>query len=221
MQRVYFISGLGADKRVFEKLDLSWCEPVFVTWIRPLSKESLPAYAARLRRQIGDPSPIIVGISFGGMLAAEMLRVDPSVTIILLASIQNSKELPRWYRLGKYLPLYRVLPRPLLLPGNFISQWLFGVRSAAGRQTFNQIVQNTDSDFVRWAIWSILHWKTASALPPGIIHIHGTKDRILPCPAGITTHKIQGGGHLLPLEYPETISQLLKNHILSPGTVIY
>jgi hypothetical protein len=95
------------------------------------------------------------------------------------------------------------------------------VRSGAARQLVKQIVQNTDTGFVRWAIWSILHWKTASALLPGIIHIHGTKDRILPCPAGTTMHKIQGGGHLLPLEFPETISQLLKNHILSPGTVIY
>lgn len=217
MQRVYFISGLGADKRVFEKLDLSWCEPVFVTWIKPLRKETLPAYAARLRRQIDDPSPIVVGISFGGMLAAEMLRLDPSVRILLLASIQNSKQLPQWYRLGKYLPLYLALPRRLLLPGNFISQWLFGVRTASVKRLFKQIVQNIDTGFVKWAIWSILHWKTASALSPGIIHIHGTKDRILPCPAGVTTHKIPGGGHLLPLEYPETISQLLKKHILSPG----
>lgn len=217
MQRVYFISGLGADKRVFEKLDLSWCEPVFVTWIKPLRKETLPAYAARLRRQIDDPSPIVVGISFGGMLAAEMLRLDPSVRILLLASIQNSKQLPQWYRLGKYLPLYLALPRRLLLPGNFISQWLFGVRTASVKRLFKQIVQNTDTGFVKWAIWSILHWKTASALSPGIIHIHGTKDRILPCPAGVTTHKIPGGGHLLPLEYPEPISQLLKKHILSPG----
>lgn len=216
MKRVYFISGLGADKRVFEALDLSWCEPVFVSWIKPLPKESLPAYAARLRQQMDDPSPIIVGISFGGMLAAEMLRADPSIRIILLASIQNSQQLPRWYRPGKYLPLYRILPRFLLLPGNALGQWLFGVRSATAKQAFKKIVQHSDTAFVRWAIWSILHWKTASALPPGITHIHGTKDRILPCPAGTTAHMIPGGGHLLPLEYPEAISKLLKKHILSP-----
>lgn len=210
MQRVYFISGLGADKRVFEALDLSWCEPVFVSWIKPLHKESLPDYAARLRQQINDPSPIIVGISFGGMLAAEMLRTDSSIRAILLASIQNSRQLPGWYRLGKYLPLYRILPRFLLLPGGMTGQWLFGARSAAARQIFKQIILNTDIGFVRWAIWSILHWKSTPAFLP-ITHIHGTKDRILPCPAGVDVTIIQGGGHLLPLEYPGTISQLLKN----------
>ncbi|MFT3677486.1 MAG: alpha/beta hydrolase [Chitinophagaceae bacterium] len=213
MQRVYFISGLGADKRVFEKLDLSWCDPVFVSWIKPLPKESLSDYAIRIRQQIADSSPTIVGVSFGGMLAAEMLRTDPSIKVILLSSIQNSRQLPGWYRLGKYLPLYRVLPRFLLLPGGMAGQWLFGARSAAARQTFRQIALNTDTDFVRWAIWSILHWKSATDLLP-IMHIHGTKDRILPRPAGVTTDIIQDGGHLLPLEYPAIISQLLKKYIL-------
>lgn len=213
MQRVYFISGLGADKRVFEKLDLSWCDPVFVSWINPLPKESLSDYAIRIRQQIADSSPTIVGVSFGGMLAAEMLRTDPSIKVILLSSIQNSRQLPGWYRLGKYLPLYRVLPRFLLLPGGMAGQWIFGARSAAARQTFRQIALNTDTDFVRWAIWSILHWKSATDLLP-IMHIHGTKDRILPRPAGVTADIIQDGGHLLPLEYPAIISQLLKKYIL-------
>jgi len=213
MQRVYFISGLGADKRVFEALDLTWCEPVFVSWIKPLRQESLIDYAGRLRQQINDPTPVVVGISFGGILAAEMLRTDPSMRVILLASVQNSQQLPRWYRLGKYLPLYRILPRFLLLPGGIMGQWLFGARSVLARQTFKQIVQNTDIDFVRWAIWSILHWKSATDLLP-LIHIHGTKDRILPRPAGVTADMIQGGGHLLPLEYPAIISQLLKKYIL-------
>jgi len=216
MKRVYFISGLGADRRVFEALDLSWCEPVFVSWIKPLRQESLTDYAGRLRQQINDPAPVVVGISFGGMLAAEMLRADPSMRVILLASVQNSQQLPRWYRLGKYLPLYRILPRFLLLPGGIMGQWLFGARSVPARQTFKQIVQNTDLDFVRWAIGSILHWRSASVTPLRVTHIHGTKDRILPCPAGASVHRVDGGEHLLPLEHSATISQLLKKYILTP-----
>jgi hypothetical protein len=34
MKKVYFISGLGADKRAFSFLDLSFCEPVFINWIQ-------------------------------------------------------------------------------------------------------------------------------------------------------------------------------------------
>ena len=56
MKKVYFISGLGADKRIFSFLDLSFCEPVFIDWITPLKNESLESYALRLRKQIPDIS---------------------------------------------------------------------------------------------------------------------------------------------------------------------
>ncbi|HLG39082.1 MAG TPA: hypothetical protein VI461_05410, partial [Chitinophagaceae bacterium] len=68
MKKVYFISGLGGDKRVFSFLDLSFCEPVFIEWIKPLKKESLESYALRLRNQIPEKNPVIVGVSLGGMM---------------------------------------------------------------------------------------------------------------------------------------------------------
>jgi len=39
--QVYFLSGLGADKRIFELLNLSFCEPVFIDWIPPQQNETL------------------------------------------------------------------------------------------------------------------------------------------------------------------------------------
>jgi pimeloyl-ACP methyl ester carboxylesterase len=74
VNKVYFISGLCADKRAFSFLNLSFCEPVFINWIQPLKNESLSAYALRLKEQIRDDNPIIVGVSFGGMLATEMAK---------------------------------------------------------------------------------------------------------------------------------------------------
>ena len=70
--QVYFISGLGADKTVFQLLDLSYCEPVFIDWIKPAKKEPLKAYALRLKAEKNMPdNAVIVGLSFGGMLATE------------------------------------------------------------------------------------------------------------------------------------------------------
>jgi hypothetical protein len=52
MKKVYFISGLGADKRAFSFLDLSFCEPVFIDWIQPLKNELLPEYALDLKNKL-------------------------------------------------------------------------------------------------------------------------------------------------------------------------
>src|SRR5436190_22473098 len=100
MKKIYFISGLGADKRVFSFLDLSFCEPIFIDWITPLKKESLESYALRLRQSIPEPEPIIIGISFGGMLATEMAKADNRIKSIIIASNKTSDELPKLFRIG-------------------------------------------------------------------------------------------------------------------------
>lgn len=104
MQKVYYISGLGADKRAFSFLDLSFCEPVFVDWISPLKKESLKNYALRLRQQINEEHPVVVGVSFGGMLAAEMAKADEQMKVIIIASNKSADEFPAYLRFGKYFP---------------------------------------------------------------------------------------------------------------------
>ena len=66
---VYFISGLGADKRVFSKLQLDDQFSVnYIEWIAPLKKETLQHYASRLVTQIDTTKPFqLVGLSFGGI----------------------------------------------------------------------------------------------------------------------------------------------------------
>jgi len=63
----YFISGLGADKRIFSKLKLSEkINIIHVDWINPDRNETLEAYSKRLSRIIDTSQPFaLVGVSFG------------------------------------------------------------------------------------------------------------------------------------------------------------
>ncbi|HVX51837.1 MAG TPA: hypothetical protein VHB48_16870, partial [Chitinophagaceae bacterium] len=109
--QVYFISGLGADETVFGLLDLGYCEAVFIKWIEPLPKESLPHYALRLKEAKNIPGDaLIVGLSFGGMLATEIAKVFPQTKVVLLSSSKTENELPPLYRLGRHLPIYKCPP---------------------------------------------------------------------------------------------------------------
>ena len=55
---VYFISGLGADQRVFQKLTIDpEFNPVPIEWVKPGRKESMPSYARRLSTQIDTTKP--------------------------------------------------------------------------------------------------------------------------------------------------------------------
>jgi pimeloyl-ACP methyl ester carboxylesterase len=212
MKKVYFISGLGADERVFTFLDLSYCEPVYVKWIAPLKKETLVSYALRLRQEIPETHPVIVGISFGGMLVTEMAKADPNIKPIIIASSKTTKEFPGYLRMVRYFPLYNWMPGTMLKRAAYMTKWVLGKNQKEQKRIILEIMRDTDIEFVKWAFTAILSWKN-EIVPDNIVHIHGTADRILPCRLVKADYIIQGGPHVLPLDKHEEVSALLKKLI--------
>lgn len=212
MKKMYFISGIGADKRVFSFLDLSFCEPVYIDWIAPLKKESLESYALRLRNKIPESHPIIVGISFGGMLAAEMAKADQNLQAIIIASNKTSEEFPKYLRAVKYFPVYNWLPGSMLKRSAYIVKWVFGKNEKEQKKVILEIMRDTDIHFVKWAMSAILNWKNKE-VPKNIIHIHGTADKILPYQLVKADHTIKDGAHMMPMDKHKEISALLKKLI--------
>ena len=209
MKKVYFISGLGADKRIFSFLDLSFCEPVFIDWITPMKNESLESYALRLRKQIPEESPSIVGISFGGMLTVEIAKANPSVQAIILSSNKTKKEFPAYFRAGLYLPLYKWSPAQLSKKFTLRTSSMLGGTNEAEKKLLHQIIRESDIRFVRWAISAILQWKNMT-IPGNIIHVHGTADKLLPCRYVKADYLIEGGTHVMTLDKHTEISRLLQ-----------
>ncbi|WP_052598384.1 alpha/beta hydrolase [Aureispira sp. CCB-QB1] len=73
MKKVYCISGLGADKRVFAALKLPEIELVHIAWLSPSIDDTMGSYAKKLLPQIDTSTSVtILGLSFGGMLAVEL-----------------------------------------------------------------------------------------------------------------------------------------------------
>lgn len=210
MQKVYFISGLGADKRAFSFLDLSFCQPIFIDWISPLENESLESYALRLRQQIKEEHPLVVGVSFGGMLATEMAKTDPLMKAIIIASNKSSDEFPAYLRLAKYFPVYKWLPEVLIK--NAPLHWILGVKEIEQKKLLRDILADSNPAFLKWAIGAILNWKV-TAIPSNILHIHGTADKLLPCRYVKADFKITGGTHLISINKPKEISDLLQQLI--------
>ncbi len=92
--KIYCISGLGADKRAYQLLQLNH-EMVHLEWITPKKNEPLIEYCFRLGTAINTNEPFgIMGLSFGGLVAIELSKIfNPSFTI-LLSSIETCQELP-------------------------------------------------------------------------------------------------------------------------------
>lgn len=213
MREVYFISGLGADERAFSFLDLSFCEPIFIQWLEPKAKESLEAYAMRMKATITEPAPIIVGLSFGGMLATEMAKADSSAKVIIISSNTTTTEFPFWLKIGIYFPIYKWMPDSVFTTTKLGIYWFMGAKTAEEKAAVKAIVSDAKVDFYKWAIYAILNWKN-KIVPKNVFHIHGTSDKVLPFWLTKSVDiQLPKGEHLMIMNKAAEISALLSKKI--------
>jgi pimeloyl-ACP methyl ester carboxylesterase len=207
-KHIYIFSGLGADERMFQHLDCGAYEVKHIPWILPCKNESISNYAQRILTQIETKNPILIGLSFGGMIAIEVSKLIQTEKVILISSVKSRFELPMIYKLLGKLHIHKIIPAFLLKKSNFITYWLFGVSSQEDKALLKDILKNTDSQFLKWAISTILIWNN-NEIPTNLYHIHGTKDRILPFKKIQSAEKIKDGGHLMVLDKSDLIQDLL------------
>ena len=210
MKTVYLISGLGADYRAFRFLELKNCEIIHIHWIQPEKGETIQAYATRLLLQIKNPAPILIGLSFGGMIAIEMGKLIRTRKIILISSAQTKDELPLYFRLAGWLRIDGLIPVRFLKKINPLVEWAFGVSNADEKSMLASFLEATSSSFMKWAIHVIVHWKNEIRLN-NVVCIHGTNDRILPKTKA--EYYVKDGGHLMILNKHREISHLINTLI--------
>ncbi len=209
MQTIYVFSGLGADERVFYKIDFGYYNTVFIKWITPRKNELIEDYALRLTTQIITKNPILIGLSFGGMMAVEVAKHIATEKIILLSSAKNRNEIPSYFRMAGMLGIHKIIPASLLIKANIFTNWFFSSRTLAEKKMLSAILHDTDPVFLKWAIAKIATWKNRT-IQNNVHHIHGSADRILPLRNIKANTIVADGAHLMLVTNSEQISGLLK-----------
>jgi hypothetical protein len=99
LRRVVLFSGMGGDRRMFEPLSIPGVELVTPDHLEPEKGEDLPAFAERTADFHGlSADDVVGGVSFGGMLTAQISSRRKLAGAILLASCHQPKRLPAGYR---------------------------------------------------------------------------------------------------------------------------
>ncbi|MGN6195004.1 MAG: alpha/beta fold hydrolase [Ginsengibacter sp.] len=213
MKHIYCISGFGADERVFAKLDFGNNDVHFIQWKIPEKNETLASYAKRMQQEIVFPNPILIGLSFGGMMAIEIAKLIPVEKVILISSIRDRYELPFFMKLTAALRLNRIIPlKPykILEP---IENYNLGVETDGEKQLLREYRKNIKQAYTDFAINEIVNWKNEWS-PKNVIHIHGTNDHIFPIKyIHNPDYIINGGGHLLLMNNAEEVNQILKKEL--------
>lgn len=174
----------------------------------PVPGETLAEYAGRLLYQIKTEKSILVGLSFGGMMAIEVSKLIITEKVILIASAKTRSEIPFYFRVAGKLKLHKLIPASFLKQANFFSYWFFGIKGS-DKKLLKEILNETDKDFLTWAIDKIVKWKNFSS-PENLIHIHGSADRILPIKFVNSDIRLKGAGHFLTVNRAVEINTVLK-----------
>jgi len=216
MAKIYFISGLGADERVFQFLNISGFETKNIKWEDPLKNESLTDYSKRLINQIDlNEKVILIGVSFGGMIAQEIANLIECEKVIIISSIKSLKELDEKMRMVKQSAIYKFIPSRFLKWTNSLSaDYYFSTETKEESKLLKQIITDTDRFFMKWAIDKIMTWKYESEfLQEKLTHIHGTHDRIFPINNITNAIKIKDGGHFMIVNRAKEISAIIQEKL--------
>lgn len=203
---LFFISGLGADARAFDRIVLDGYPQTHLHWLVPNRGETMHSYAQRLSAPVlAAEYPVVIGVSLGGMLAAEMTSFVPHMKAILISSIKSPHERSFLLKVGRILPLHGLMPVPVLKRFSFI--WTYAKRKypKADVQHMITMFHATDNRFMRWAMLSAPRWKgTGDA--SRIHHIHGDKDLLFPVKRIRGCEIIAGGTHLMVYQRGNDVS---------------
>lgn len=208
---IYFFSGLGADSSAFSRLELPGYHKTYITWIPALPQESLAHYAGRIKSQITDQDPYIVGLSFGGLVAVEVSKQIKVGKMVLVSSARTMDNLNQFQCFFLRLGFYRLVPGALLKHTNFLTYNYFGARSPADKKALQHLLNNTDISFFRWALKNVGCWDNMEK-PERTIEIHGTADRIITYRLATPDYTIKGGGHLMVYNKADTVSSIIMDY---------
>ncbi len=213
MKTIYCISGLGATAKAFSKLKIEGYNLHVIEWLQPLPKETIESYAIRMCAGITEENPILLGLSFGGMMSIEIAKQIPVEKVIIVSSIKTKNELPFWMKTVAKLQLHKIAPLKtnsrLTRP---VQNYFLGTVTAEDKDVAIQFRRNADINYVRWAIDKVLNWQNTWQ-HPSIIHIHGSGDKMFSIKNVQPTHIIKNGGHFMIMNKANEVSAAISSFL--------
>lgn len=217
---IYFVPGLAAGPEIFENLtfDPEVYELHFLKWIQPLAlEESISNYAMRMTEFIRHDNPVLVGVSFGGIMVQEMSKYVKAQKVIIISSVKSKNELPLRFKIANLSKAYKMFPTKLVSNFESYSQYFVGKKLQKRVKIYKKYLSERSEKYIRWSIKNIVRWSNVHPTK-NVIHIHGTEDHIFPISKIKNAIKIKGGTHIMILNRAKEISKILQEQ-LEPSLV--
>ena len=197
---VYFMPGLAANASIFERISLpaDQFDTYFMEWEIPLDNETLSEYAQRISKKVTHENPVLVGVSFGGILVQEMAQFLNPSKIIIISSVKSNLEFPTVFKLAKQTKAYKLIPTSLIDNVYNLAKFTFGEKVIKRLKLYQMFLTVRDKKYLDWSIESIILWDRKKA-DPNVVHIHGDADEVFPIKYVKDCIVVKGGTHIMIL----------------------
>ena len=206
---VYLMPGMAANSMIFEYIRLPEMFKIHkLDWMIPKKKETLKHYAKRICKKIKEPDPILIGVSFGGILIQEVSKHLNYKKIVIISSIKTSKELPISMKMAKKTNIHKILPYQWINNLDKLTLFAFGDGIKKKIKLYMKYLSFKDPNYLKWAMDCIVNWDQKETIKD-LIHIHGKKDNVFPVKnLSGKVHLIEGN-HAIIITRAHQINKLL------------
>ncbi|MDI5896177.1 alpha/beta hydrolase [Flavobacterium algoritolerans] len=212
---VYLMPGLAASTTIFERIALpeEMFEIVLLEWEIPLNNESLTDYAKRIADKITHPNPVLIGVSFGGILVQEMAKYVEPRKIIIISSVKSNVEFPRRMKIAKTTKAYKLIPMNLIANIESLAKFSFGEKVNQRLKLYEKFLSVRDIRYLNWAVEQVILWDR-TVVDERVIHIHGDMDDVFPIKYIKNCVVVKGGTHIMILNKYKWLNENLPSIIL-------
>lgn len=209
---IYAIPGLGTNEKLYVNTHIKNHQIVILNWPIPTLNETMESYAKKFLPQIDQTKPFcLLGVSFGGMLCAELSKTTTPFKLFLVSTCKTRMELPWYLKIFKHIPIHKIVGEKYHRKLAYHGKWFIGFGNAYIPEYLGMVNSMTENYF-KFCINMIVNWK-GKDYGKNIIHIHGTNDRLLRYKYVKSDYTIKGGSHAMIVFNAAEINSIIEKEL--------
>ena len=207
--------GMAANPSIFKniKLPSETFEPHMLEWFVPKKNMSISEYALEMKKMILHPNPVLIGVSFGGMLVQEIAKIIQVRKVVVVSSVKYGSELPKRMIFAKYTNVHKLLPTGLVNNMELLAKYAFGEMVTKRLKLYEEYLSIRDKYYLDWSIDQIVNWKQTEC-PDRLVHIQGDKDAVFPISHIKNCIPVKNGTHTMIIHRAKWFNEHLPTIIL-------
>ena len=114
-------------------------------------KERIEEYAKRMSEKIQHENPILMGLSFGGIMCIEIAKIIKTHKVILISSVKSFHEIPLWLKLAGKSKLNKFFPLRSFRILEPIQNYNLGIENIDELKLVREYRRNIGQQYTDWA----------------------------------------------------------------------